>query len=170
MLPRDRLDPMESIWEALRYSEADSEGELLTLKRDSMGRNQIKGSDSNEYQFYCDRHFLPPWKVPSCPQGLPMSFGFKSFHSYFLSNQCSSEIPDSVTNVCPIQLCPQTVEHTKQAVCEHQKRWSPSFLQHRRMQHRRGVSCHSQDSGHTQDMILYTKSQSWFSLFCSGYI
>lgn len=36
-----------------------------------MGRNQIKGSDSNEYQFYCDRHFLPPWKVPSCPQGLP---------------------------------------------------------------------------------------------------
>lgn len=104
------------------------------------------------------------------PRGFPMSFGFKSFHSHFLSNHVSSEIPDSVTNVCPIQLCPQTIEHTKQAVCEHQKRGSPSFLQHRRMQHRRGVSCHSQDSGHTQDMILYTKSQSWFSLFCSGYI
>lgn len=66
-----------------------------------MGRNQIKGSDSNQYQFYCERHPLPFWKVPSCPQGLPHVCKLKSFHSYFLSSHVSSEILGSATNACP---------------------------------------------------------------------
>lgn len=69
MLSRDHLDSMGSIEKHLRCNEADSEGKLLALKRGTTGRNQIRASDSNQYQFYCERHPLPLWKVPSCPPG-----------------------------------------------------------------------------------------------------
>lgn len=102
MLPGVHLDSMESIWEALEIFWGRPGGRASNFEKRLNGQESDKKDLTvmNINSIVIGTFFLLG-KYLLVPRGFPMSFEFKSFHSYFLSNHVSSEIPDSATNMCP---------------------------------------------------------------------